>query len=156
MNTKLIVFIALFALSHCWEVLPAEELNLKFLAAEDEEKGKLFSKLNCADDYPFLNTRAKINPTTVVKGDTISLKVVGQSSKPISIRNMVVSADMNGTQAFEEKQDINKDIDAGSNFVYQYKVNVPTFIPEGKFNILIKLQDNSGADVSCFNAWFGY
>ena len=157
MNSKLIfIFIALFAINNCWEVLPAEELNLKFLAAENEDKGRVYTKLNCEDSYPFLNSRAKVNPTTVVKGDKISLKIVGQSNKPLTIKNIHVVAKLNDIPSFDDTRQINKDIDAGSNFVYSYEVNVPTFIPEGKFDIQIFLQDASDTNIACFNAWFSY
>lgn len=135
-----------------------EEVEKTFLQQVNltEEKGKVVIVLNCDDsDNSFTNSKTKVNPIIVTKGETIQVKVQGTSDKDIDLSKLSVVASLNGVEAFNDSKSLEgSKIVANQPFTYDYQTTVPTFIPEGRFDIKMFILNTEGKKVSCLDAYF--
>lgn len=158
-STFILVLLALFTVSSCQLAYLPEE-PVKFLSQEHlvgAAPGEIVIESNCMENAPFVNGRTKVNPVKVTKGVPINIKVQGQATlKDIQFKEIVVAATLNGDHAYDEKKELKEVAKAGQNFVYSYTAGVPSFIPEGKFEITLNLVDDKGEKVSCLKAEFEF
>ena len=59
-------------------------------------------------------------------------------------------------QVLDQKVDKNVDLNPGQSFVYDYDASVPTFVPQGHFDVKLILVDEANNDLSCLSAVFDF
>ena len=146
-------FIALSILLLC--VFQVNTHELKFLD-DKVNPGQVIIKENCSETAEFQNLRTKVTPDTITKGGVMNIKVMGKSSKNEEIDYLQISCKLNGKDAYSDKKSLKQKANAGQSFIYEYDQSVPTFIPEGKFEVYLYLVNTNGETVSCLNAYFEF
>lgn len=153
--TLALVFSVTCELNYLPEEIIEEEPKTFLQVGED--KGKIIIVPNCEGNNTFINNKTKVFPLVVTKGEKINIKVQGKSGVEIALSKITVVASLNGTQAFTDTKSMEgQKVAATQDFVYDYETTVPTFIPEGRFDIKIYLVNTAGDKVSCLDAYFDF
>eukprot|EP00340_Litonotus_pictus_P006906 CAMPEP_0170514258 /NCGR_PEP_ID=MMETSP0209-20121228/822_1 /TAXON_ID=665100 ORGANISM="Litonotus pictus, Strain P1" /NCGR_SAMPLE_ID=MMETSP0209 /ASSEMBLY_ACC=CAM_ASM_000301 /LENGTH=162 /DNA_ID=CAMNT_0010798277 /DNA_START=9 /DNA_END=497 /DNA_ORIENTATION=+ len=162
MRTGLIFLtLAVFASVSCdFDIVPNQELQpaqtLKFLGNSAGGPGEVTIELNCSDESTLINTDARCDPAVVTKGVDITLYAKTIASEDIQLSKIHVQANLNGSPAFSDEKDQTDLIKAGEEFSYRYSTTVPSFIPQGVFDITLNLVDATGKKVSCIGFKFDF
>jgi len=138
-----------------FDYAPAETNELKFLGGKPDP-GVISIEENCANGAVFVNTRTKVSPQKITRGQTIDIKIIGQSKKDLQADHIQVIAKLNGVESFKETKPFKQEVKPGVNTMYEYSTAVPTFIPEGTFEIFVYIVDNQGNNDSCLKASFDF
>lgn len=153
----ILISILLVTLIRCEIVYLPEEvklLNQNFL--QKANPGDITITLNCQDQSEFVNAKAKTDPQQVTKGQPINVKILGNSKVDEHIIRLEVAAFLDGQQVFTDKADKNDNIKTGEDYVYSYTTAVPTFVPQGIFEIRLNLINDKSTAISCLKATFQF
>lgn len=154
-NLFIITIITFFVIVNCkYDILPTDEL--KFLGEKVAGPGDVQIIENCDNNPAFVNTRTKVTPMKIEKGGSIDIKVVGQDSKQDKMQKIEVVAFLNGVQSFTDIRPFTDDVKPGANVLYEYTTQIPSFIPQGRFEIYLRLVNKDNEKVSCLKAYFDF
>lgn len=112
---------------------------------------------NCLKDSIFTNAKVRVKPEAIPKGGKSDIKVRGQSSKDINIKHLNIVCYLNNEKAYEMNSDkVEPKASSGQNYDYSYSAGIPTFVPEGHYDITLSLVDDTDTKVSCMKLSFDF
>ena len=150
---KTLVVLALIAFVACADG-PLFDVT-KFLDVEVDEGGAPITTEVCMEETKFKILKAVINPTEIIKGSDINIKVQGTALEDLVMKNLNLVTKYNGAEIFTDNKDQGgKAVPTGSKFVYSYTASVPTCTPAGEWDIYLNLQNDADEVVSCLKAHF--
>jgi hypothetical protein len=128
---------------------------MKFLAdAKMMTDGSPVSVEPCEDTGLFKITRMTVDPTEIVKGQSIRIKVLGVFLQDVTISKLHLDTLYNGGVIFTDNVDKGNTPQKKGTYAYDYEASVPTFVPSGKWEILINLLNDKEEKLSCVKATF--
>lgn len=148
---KVLILSLLVALSSC-QFKFLEKADLKVTAAP----GEIVLTPDCQAGLPFIHKKEKATPNVIEKGGSINLKAAVQSDQPLHVAGLTIVCYLNGTEAYNQKKDLNDDVEAGEMYIYTIDAGIPSFVPSGSFDIQVKLVDKDGNPLSCLAAHFDF
>ena len=86
--------------------------------------------------FTFDEDNTNVKPYPVKKGDTINFHLAGIVSDTITVTNVHVHVDWNGSTLWDEDHKQNNKYD--SDYKYDLSWAVPSFAPSGKYDIHLK------------------
>ena len=110
----------------------------------------------CDDDlgaFTFDGDSTSVSPNPIVKGTTINFDLMGGFSDSVTVDNLHVHVDWNGSPLYDEDDADGTTYDA--DYEFQMSWDVPSYAPDGDYKI--KLTGTSGDQtVICINAGFTF
>ena len=127
----------------------------QFLDQEVNGEGVPITTEICMEETKFKILKTAINPSEIIKGQDINIKVQGQALVDLTMKNLNLVTKYNGADIFTDNKDQGgKAVPTGDKFQYQYTASVPTFTPAGEWDIYLKLENDDDEVVSCLKAHF--
>jgi len=120
----------------------AKLFNIEYLEDQDNtgvlEKFLSIAKLgnpvttkDCLASSIFKVSKINLNPTELIKGQNIHIKVIGAMMQDEVVSKLHIEA-----------------------FYYEYEVGIPTFVPAGHWDIYIYVLNDKGEKLNCLQALF--
>jgi hypothetical protein len=125
---------------------------LNFLA--DVKGGAPVSIESCQDKPIFQSTKITVDPTEIIKGQNISIKVVGVMLSDQVVNKLHLDTYYNGSVIYTADVDKKNAPVKKGPYGYNYEASVPTFTPSGKWEIFIYLLNDKQEKLSCQKATF--
>jgi hypothetical protein len=128
---------------------------LKFLEASQMlNEGSPITLEACPDQTFFKPTRTTVTPTEVQKGQSIRMKVMGVFLQDVVVGKLHLDTYYNGGVIFTDNVDKGNTPQKKGTYAYDYEASVPTFVPSGKWEILVTLLSDKDEKLSCLKASF--
>ena len=127
---------------------------LKFLADTKLTEGSPVSAESCDDIGVFRMTRMIIDPTTVEKGQSIRMKVLGIFLQDVVLKKIHLETFYNGGVIFTDDVDKGNSPQSQGSYAYDYEASVPTFVPSGHWEIFLHLLNEKDEKLSCIKVSF--
>lgn len=126
-----------------------------FLKMLQTDGGAPVSLSDCMDNPVYIITNKKVDPTEIIKGQSIKIKVAGVMKEEVHVQKLHLDTYYNGGVIYQDNVDKQNQLVAKSGrFIYEYEASVPTFTPSGKWEIFIYLVNSENVNISCLKAEF--
>lgn len=134
----------------------AQSNSFTFLENSELQPGEISFKKDCEPNLPLTHLAVKANPSKVEKGKPITFKGKVYANTDVKTSKILVKAKFNDVDSFEQEKALENTTKAHFSFVYSFDVQVPSFVPQGKYNIMLYIVDEKGDHLSCLNALFEF
>ena len=125
---------------------------LNFLA--DVKGGAPITTENCLDTSIFKSIKITVDPTEIIKGQSIRIKVVGVMLSDQIVNKLHLDTFYNGAVIYTQDVDKKNVLVKKGNYGFDYEAAVPTFTPSGKWEIFVYLLNDKQEKLSCLKALF--
>jgi hypothetical protein len=142
----------------------AKLFNIEYLEEQDNtgvlEKFLSIAKLgnpvttqDCLPASIFKVSKINLNPTELIKGQNIHIKVIGAMMQDEVVSKLHIDAFLNGSSIYNQDVVKNQEVKKGL-WYYEYEVGIPTFVPAGHWDIYIYVLNDKGEKLNCLQALF--
>lgn len=158
----IILLLCIIAINSKEEILPLFDLNYlaeqgtlgSFLANLKEDGFPVTSSV-CMEEKVFKKTQLTIDPSSIQKGKSIKIKVVGAMLQASTVQKLHLDTYYNGGVIFTADVDQkNVEVKKGSMWGYNYEASVPTFTPAGKWEIFVYVINSANEKIHCVKCEF--
>ena len=124
---------------------------LNFLA---DVKGAPVTTEECMNPQIFKPVKITIDPTEIIKGQSIKIKVIGAMLSDQVVNKLHLDTFYNGATIYTNDVDKKNVAIKKGNWFYDYEAAVPTFTPSGKWEIFIYIINDKQEKIHCLKAMF--
>ena len=150
-----ILFLAITTIFCHFELENSYDEEGDFLKMLTTQGGSPVELSSCLDNPTFIILNKKVDPTEIMKGQSIKIKVLGQMKEQTTVQKLHLVTLYNDGVIFEDNVDKkNEVVPKGGKYIYEYEASVPTFTPAGEWNIYLYLVNSENVNVSCLKAHF--
>ena len=119
-------------------------------------KGDVTLNTNCLENPSIRNTNVKFTPTHVKPLADVDITVDAEAELDSSIDHVDIEIKLNGKTLTTMTDKHSQEVKKGDALQYSYKNKIPFFLIKGHYQIIARLENAAGSQLSCLSAEFDW